>query len=178
MAYGYHRTTSSRATTSATPSPSWPAEPSAHPSQKRSITDKETSDACHRSYRHLGRPVGNRPYSQAVRTGDLLFVSGQLPLHPETGAVCDNIEEQTRQSLTSVTAVVREAGGQLSDVVRVGIFVTDIKDFGVVNKVYAEFFSAETRPARAVVKVSALPRPEARIEIEAIAAIGASSGNA
>ncbi|MET9459998.1 Rid family detoxifying hydrolase [Streptomyces canus] len=122
-------------------------------------------------------PSAIGPYSQAVRTGDLLFVSGQLPLPPEAGAVGESIEEQTRQSLDNVTAIIREAGGQLSDVVRVGIFVTDIKDFGVVNKIYAEYFSAEPRPARAVVEVSALPRPEARIEIEATVAVGATSSN-
>ena len=113
-------------------------------------------------------PVG--PYSQGIRVGDLVFVAGQIPLDPATGAMPGDIAEQTRLALTNVRAVVEAAGGSLADVVKTTVFLTDLDDFGAMNAVYATFF-AEQPPARACVEVARLPKG-ARVEVEAIAAIG------
>ena len=113
-------------------------------------------------------PVG--PYSQGIRAGDLVFVAGQLPIDPATGAMPADIAEQTRLALANVRAVVGAAGGSLADVVKTTVFLTDLDDFGAMNAVYATFF-AEQPPARACVEVARLPKG-ARVEIEAIAAIG------
>jgi len=113
-------------------------------------------------------PVG--PYSQGIRVGDLVFVAGQIPLDPATGAMPADIAEQTRLALANVRAVVEAAGGSLADVVKTTVFLTDLDDFGAMNAVYATFF-AEQPPARACVEVARLPKG-ARVEVEAIAAIG------
>ena len=112
-------------------------------------------------------PVG--PYSQGIRVGGLVFVAGQLPIDPATGAMPADIAEQTRLALANVRAVVGAAGGSLADVVKTTVFLTDLGDFGAMNAVYATFF-AEQPPARACVEVARLPKG-ARVEIEAIAAI-------
>jgi len=113
-------------------------------------------------------PVG--PYSQAVRAGGLLFVAGQIPLDPATGAMPSGIAEQTRRVLLNVQAVLEAAGGSLADVVKTTVFLCDITEFPAMNEVYATFF-AESPPARSTVGVSHLPKG-ARVEIEAIAVIG------
>lgn len=111
------------------------------------------------------RAIG--PYSQAVGVGDLIFVSGQLPIHPEYGIMPESVEAQTQQSLQNVRAILMEAGVDLEAVVKTTIFIADMNDFGKVNEVYSKFFS-EMYPARACVEVSRLPK-DALVEIEAIA---------
>ena len=115
-----------------------------------------------------GAPGAIGPYSQAVKAGDLLFVSGQLPIDPATGAFAgDDIAAQTRQSLTNVKNIVEAAGMTMADVVRVGVFLQDMEHFGAMNAVYGEFFTADC-PARAAVQVARLPK-DALVEIEAVA---------
>lgn len=112
-------------------------------------------------------PVG--PYSQAIRWGELVFVSGQIPLDPARGElVTGEIEDETRQVLANLAAVLEAAGSGLDRVLRAGIYLTDLTLFPRVNAVYAEAFAHEPAPARATVGVAALPLG-ARIEIDAIA---------
>lgn len=111
-------------------------------------------------------PIG--PYSQAVRSGSLLFLSGQVGLDPESGALVEGgVEAQVRQALQNLECVVREAGGAIGDIVKTTIFVVDLGDFAKVNQVYADCFG-EFRPARSTVEVSRLPLGAA-VEIEAVA---------
>jgi 2-iminobutanoate/2-iminopropanoate deaminase len=111
------------------------------------------------------------PYSHAVRSGGLLFLSGQTPLDPATGALVEgDVGQQTRQCLRNLEAVCAAAGASLSNAVRCGIFVTDMGTFAEVNTAYSEFF-AEAPPARSTVGVAALP-VGARVEIDAIVALG------
>jgi 2-iminobutanoate/2-iminopropanoate deaminase len=117
-----------------------------------------------------GAPAAIGPYSHAVRTGDLLFCSGQVPLDPETGEmVGDTPAEQARQCLVNLDAIARAAGATLADAVRVGVFLTDMGAFAEVNEVYAEFFPSDP-PARAAIGVAALPRG-AQVEMEAVIAV-------
>jgi len=114
-------------------------------------------------------PAAIGPYSQAVQTGNLLFISGQIPIDPATGSFAgDDIVTQTRQSLNNVRAILDAAGYRLSDVVKTTVLLADMADFAAMNAVYAEFFT-ENCPARAAFAVKELPRG-ARVEIEAIAA--------
>lgn len=113
-------------------------------------------------------PAAIGPYSQAVQAGNMLFVSGQIPIDPATGAFAgDDIVTQTRQSLTNVKNILEAAGYTLNDVVKTTVLLADIADFGSMNEVYATFFN-ENRPARAAFAVKDLPRG-ALVEIEAIA---------
>jgi 2-iminobutanoate/2-iminopropanoate deaminase len=113
-------------------------------------------------------PAAIGPYSQAVQAGNMLFVSGQIPIDPATGAFAgDDIVTQTRQSLTNVKNILEAAGYTLNDVVKTTVLLADIADFGAMNEVYATFFN-ENRPARAAFAVKDLPRG-ALVEIEAIA---------
>lgn len=115
-----------------------------------------------------GAPGAIGPYSQAVKASGFLYVSGQLPLDPATGAFAgDDIASQTRQSLTNIKAIVDAAGMTLTDVVRVGVFLKDMNDFAAMNAVYGEFFT-ENCPARAAVEVARLPK-DALVEIECVA---------
>lgn len=115
-----------------------------------------------------GAPGAIGPYSQAVKAGDLLFVSGQLPIDPATGAFAgDDIAAQTRQSLTNVKNIVEAAGMTMDDVLRVGVFLKDMEHFAAMNAVYGEFFTGDC-PARAAVQVARLPK-DALVEIEAVA---------
>ena len=114
-------------------------------------------------------PVG--PYSQAVRTGQLLFVSGQVGLEPGTSAIAANdVEAQTERALRNVAAVIAAAGGSPQEIVKTTIFLVDMDEFARVNRVYAKFFG-EHRPARSTVEVSRLPL-DAKVEIEAVAVLG------
>ena len=114
-------------------------------------------------------PAAIGPYSQAVKTGNMLFVSGQIPIDPATGAFAgDDIATQTRQSLTNVKNILAAAGYELTDVVKTTVLLADIADFAAMNAVYAEFFT-ENCPARACFAVKDLPKA-ALVEIEAIAA--------
>jgi 2-iminobutanoate/2-iminopropanoate deaminase len=114
-------------------------------------------------------PAAIGPYSQAVQAGNLLFVSGQIPIDPATGVFAgEDITTQTRQSLTNVKAILEEAGYALSDVVKATVLLADMGDFAAMNAVYAEFFTSDC-PARAAFAVKELPRG-AKVEIEVIAA--------
>ncbi len=114
-------------------------------------------------------PVG--PYSQALRCDDLLFLSGQIPLNPDTGKlVGGEIEDQTRQVLTNLREVLEAGGSSLQNVVKTTVYLTDLSLFPRVNATYSEFFASEPFPARATVEVAALPLG-AEVEIEAIARI-------
>ncbi|MFN2202620.1 MAG: Rid family detoxifying hydrolase [Caldilineaceae bacterium] len=117
--------------------------------------------------RHAPAAVG--PYSQAIKTDGLVFASGQLGLDPETGALRDGIEAQTRQAIANLTSVLKAAGANIDSVVKTTIFVTDMADFSTVNEIYGTVFAAEP-PARSTVEVRALPLG-GLIEIEAIALI-------
>ena len=118
-----------------------------------------------------GAPAAIGPYSQAVRTGDLLFCSGQIPLEPTTGElVKDDIEGQARRCLENLSAVAEAAGGSLANAVRCTVYLTDMNDFARVNEVYAEFFGGDDPPARVAVGVAALPKG-ADVEIDAIVAL-------
>ena len=113
-------------------------------------------------------PAAIGPFSQAVQAGNMLFVSGQLPVDPKTGEFAGNdIETQTKQSLTNIAAVLEEAGFSMSDVVKTTVFMQNMDDFAKMNAVYASCFS-EPFPARAAVEVGCLPK-KALVEIEAVA---------
>ena len=115
-----------------------------------------------------GAPGAIGPYSQGVKANGMLFVSGQLPLDPATGAFPgSDITSQTRQSLTNVKHIVEAAGMTLADVVRVGVFLKDMNDFAAMNDVYGQFFTSDC-PARAAVEVARLPK-DALVEIECVA---------
>ena len=114
-------------------------------------------------------PAAIGPYSQAVRHGGFVFLSGQIPLDPATGALVEgDIATQARRVFDNLRAVCAAAGGSFDDVVRVGIYLTDLGDFAAVNAVMAENFAAPF-PARSTIEVSALPRG-ARVEVDAILA--------
>ena len=115
-----------------------------------------------------GAPGAIGPYSQGVKANGMLFVSGQLPLDPATGAFPgSDITSQTRQSLTNGKHIVEAAGMTLADVVRVGVFLKDMNDFAAMNEVYGQFFTTDC-PARAAVEVARLPK-DALVEIECVA---------
>lgn len=115
-------------------------------------------------------PKAIGPYSQAVRAGNLVFASGQIPIDPATGEfVSGGIAEQTEQVLRNLTAVFKAAGLGLNQVVKTTVFLLDMDDFTAMNEVYGRFFG-EQPPARATVQAARLPR-DARVEIEAIAVI-------
>lgn len=113
-------------------------------------------------------PAAIGPYSQAVQAGNLLFVSGQLPIDPATGAFAgEDIASQTRQSLTNVKNILEAAGYTCTDVVKTTVLLANIEDFAAMNAVYAEFFTGDC-PARAAFAVKDVPKG-ALVEIEAIA---------
>ncbi len=115
-------------------------------------------------------PQAIGPYSQAVKAGNLMFISGQIPLDPKTGdLVSESIEEQAKQVLDNVKSICEAAGSSLDDIVKISIFLTDLNNFSVVNDVMKEYFS-EPYPARATVEVSGLPLG-VNVEIEAIVLI-------
>jgi len=112
-------------------------------------------------------PAAIGPYSQAVRSGSLLFVSGQIPLDPATGSlVAGGIMEQTDRVLHNLAAVVEAAGGTLAHVVKTSCFLADMNDFPIFNEVYGRFFPGEP-PARETVQVARLPK-DALVEISAV----------
>ncbi|NII42622.1 2-iminobutanoate/2-iminopropanoate deaminase [Curtobacterium flaccumfaciens] len=114
-------------------------------------------------------PAAVGAYSQAVRAGDLLFVSGQLPIDPATGVFAGpGVREEAAQSLQNGAAILAAAGSDMSGVVKTTVLLTDIADFTAVNEVYGEYFNGAVLPARAAYQVAALPRG-ARVEIEFIA---------
>jgi 2-iminobutanoate/2-iminopropanoate deaminase len=107
------------------------------------------------------------PYSQAIKTGNIVFCSGQIPIDVETGEfVSGDVAEQTAQVLKNLTAVLEAAGSSLQMVVKTTVFLADMNDFGAMNEIYAEYFG-DNKPARSTVQAARLPR-DARVEIEAI----------
>ena len=115
-------------------------------------------------------PQAIGPYSQAVKAGNLMFISGQIPLDPKTGdLVSQSIEDQAKQVLENVKSICEAAGYSLDDIVKISIFLTDLSNFAIVNDMMKEYFS-EPYPARATVEVSGLPLG-VNVEIEAIVLI-------
>ena len=116
-------------------------------------------------------PAAIGPYSQAVRAGNLLFVSGQIPLDPATGQLIpqDTIQDQTARVLENLKAILAQAGATLDNVVKTTVFLKDMEDFVEMNRVYKTFFAADC-PARSAVQAARLPK-DVRVEIEAIAAL-------
>ena len=115
-------------------------------------------------------PQAIGPYSQAVMANGTLYVSGQIPVVPATGAiVSDKVEDQTRQVMENVKAVVEAAGLTLDNVVKTTVFIKNMDDFAVINGIYSEYFK-ENSPARACVEVARLPK-DVLIEMEAIAVV-------
>lgn len=115
-------------------------------------------------------PKAIGPYSQAVKAGNMIFVSGQVPFVPETMEIVEgDVKAQTAQSLKNVEAILKEAGADFSHVVKSTVFIKDMNEFAAINEVYAEFFG-ENKPARACVEVARLPK-DVKVEIEVIAVI-------
>lgn len=112
-------------------------------------------------------PIG--PYSQAVLSGNMLFVSGQIALNPETGALAEgDIKQETRQVMENLKAILEAAGMSFEHVVKTSIFLSDMKQFGEVNEVYGTYFKAAIPPARETVEVAGLPK-SVNVEISVIA---------
>ena len=115
-------------------------------------------------------PAAIGPYSQAVKAGTLLFVSGQVPFVPETMEIVEgDVKAQTAQSLKNLQAILKEAGADFSNVVKTTVFIKDMNEFAQINEVYAEYFG-ENKPARACVEVARLPK-DVKVEIELIAVL-------
>lgn len=115
-------------------------------------------------------PKAIGPYSQAIRSGDLLFVSGQVPIDPATGQMIPGgIREQTQQVLSNIGEILKAAGGAYANVVRTTVFLADLNDFIAMNEVYGTFFEPP-QPARSTVQAARLPR-DSRIEIDVIASL-------
>ncbi|BAU26198.1 endoribonuclease L-PSP [Aneurinibacillus soli] len=115
-------------------------------------------------------PAAIGPYSQAIKAGDLIFTSGQIPLTAEGELVDGDITAQTHQVFANLKEVLAAAGATLNDVVKATVFVKNIEDFGTINEVYGQYFN-EHRPARSLVEVARLPK-DVGIEIELVASIG------
>ena len=112
-------------------------------------------------------PAAIGPYSQGLTCGNLVFVSGQIPVNPDTGLMPETIEEQTAQCFSNLRGVLAEAGCTLENVIKTTVFLTDLNDFAAMNKVYSDN-AASPAPARSCVQVSAIPKG-AKVEIECIA---------
>ncbi len=110
------------------------------------------------------------PYSQAIKTGNMVFCSGQIPIDPKTGDfVSNDVAEQTEQVLINLKAVLVAAGADLNDVVKTTVFLADMSEFAAMNEVYGKHF-VDNKPARATVQAAKLPR-DARVEIDCIAVL-------
>ncbi|KGE19563.1 RidA family protein [Paenibacillus wynnii] len=107
------------------------------------------------------------PYSQAIAAGNWVYTSGQLGMNPETGDLAEGVQEQARQALNNVKAILEEAGASLEHVVKTTVFLKDMNDFAAVNEIYSTFFT-EPYPARSAVEVARLPK-DGLVEIEAVA---------
>ncbi|WP_026890085.1 RidA family protein [Lacrimispora aerotolerans] len=116
-------------------------------------------------------PAAIGPYSQGMRCGDMVFISGQLPIDPTTGVFAgEDIASQTRQALTNIRAILKSDGLTMANIVKTTVLLKNISDFSAMNEVYAEFFEG-AYPARAAFEVAALPK-DSLIEIEAVAYLG------
>ena len=119
-----------------------------------------------------GAPAAIGPYSQAIRVGQLLFVSGQVALDPETGALVQgDVTTQTHSVMRNLKSILEAAGTSLDDVVRTTVFLADLNDFSAMNDVYATYFTPPA-PARSTIQVARLPK-DARVEIDLIASVSA-----
>ena len=119
----------------------------------------------------LSAPAAIGPYSQAIRAGEFLFVSGQIPLDPATGAVVEgDVRAQARRVLDNLRAIVEAAGGSLGLVVKTTVYLADMNDFTALNEEYGKSFSSPA-PARVTVQVSRLPK-DVRVEIDAVVHLG------
>jgi 2-iminobutanoate/2-iminopropanoate deaminase len=119
-----------------------------------------------------GTPAPGGPYSPAVKAGDWIYVAGQISVDPTSGQfIQGDVRVETRQVLTNVKAILEGCGASMSQVVRCGVYLIDAGDFQAMNEVYAEFFG-NAKPARTTIIVAALPRPGAKVEIDAIAYVG------
>ncbi len=118
-----------------------------------------------------GAPAAIGPYSQGNITGDFLYISGQLPINPQTGEMPAGVEAQTKQSLENVKAIVEAAGGTMDHVIKTTVFLNDMNDFGTMNGVYASYFTEGLYPSRSAVEVARLPK-DALVEVEAIVYLG------
>ncbi|NPV88416.1 RidA family protein [Coprothermobacteraceae bacterium] len=113
-------------------------------------------------------PAAIGPYSQAIKAGGFVFTSGQLGIDPSTGQLVEGVENQTRQCLKNIEAILEAAGTSLKNVVKVTVFLKNMDHFAKMNAVYKEFF-VEDQPARSAIEVSRLPKEGAEVEIEAVA---------
>lgn len=115
-------------------------------------------------------PAAIGPYVQAVESGNLVFTSGQIPINPEDGSIAVDIQQQTRQSLSNLLAILQAAKLNLNDVVKTTVFIKDMNEFNEINAAYEQFFTEQNAnfPARSCVEVARLPK-DVKIEIEAIA---------
>jgi len=121
------------------------------------------------SSKNAPAPIG--PYNQAVLTGNTLYISGQIPMDAQTGAlISGDIQKETRQSMQNLKAILEEAGASFEDVVKATIFVKDMNQFAQINEVYGSYFNAETAPARETVEVANLPK-FVNVEISMIAVL-------
>jgi 2-iminobutanoate/2-iminopropanoate deaminase len=116
-------------------------------------------------------PKALGPYSQAIRAGDFLYISGQFPFDAETGKMPEDVSAQALAALRNIEFILTEAGCARGDLVKTTLFLADLQDFEAVNKAYAEFFEGTVPPARAAVQVARLPK-DARLEIESVAYCG------
>jgi 2-iminobutanoate/2-iminopropanoate deaminase len=141
------------------------------PSLDPGLGPGESTDVARTCINTANAPAAVGPYSQAVVDGDRVYLSGQIPIDPATGKLVDgDITAQTRRVLDNIRAVLEAAGSRLELVSKTTVFVTDLKNFGLINQVYATYFAASP-PARSTVQVSALPLGAA-IEIEVVASLG------
>ena len=108
------------------------------------------------------------PYSQAIKVGELLFLSGQLGIDPKTGEITGDVAAQTKQALTNAKAILQAAGSTMDKVVKTTVFLSDIGNFAAMNEVYGTFFTAGSYPARSAFEVAALPKG-GLVEIELVA---------
>lgn len=108
------------------------------------------------------------PYSQAVKAGNFIYVSGQLPIDAKTGEMPDEIKAQTKQSLENIKAILAEAGATMDNVVKSTVYLADMSYFGPMNEVYGQYFNGGVYPARAAFAVKELPK-QAKVEIEVVA---------
>jgi 2-iminobutanoate/2-iminopropanoate deaminase len=116
-----------------------------------------------------GAPAPRGPYSPAVRAGDCIYVSGQVPVDPITGQVISgDVQTEARQVLNNIKAILEGCGASMADVVRCGVYLINADDFKAMNEVYIEYFG-DAKPARTTIIVAALPLKDAKIEIDAIA---------
>ena len=111
-------------------------------------------------------PAAIGPYSQAIRSGNMLFCSGQIPVDPETGIIPEGVKAQAEQALTNVKNLIAAAGSSIENVIKTTVFIKDMNDFAVINEIYAKYFT-DPFPARSCVEVARLPK-DVLLEVEAI----------